>query len=63
MVKGENTHKYEKGVSYIHFFRYYESAEYYFKRYRVSMNIIDEYIAYMTANKFSFKKMNRLWFL
>lgn len=50
VVCGENTHRYEKGTSYIHFFRYYESAEYYFKKYRVSMNHIDEYIAYMTAN-------------
>lgn len=50
VVQGENTHKYEKGTSYIHFFRYYESAEYYFKRYRVSMNPLDEYVLYMTAN-------------
>lgn len=50
VVCGENTHRYEKGKSYIHFFRYYESAEYYFKRYRVSMNSIDEYVLYMTAN-------------
>lgn len=50
VVQGENTHRYEKGVFYIHFFRYYESAEYFFKRYRVSMNFLDEYIVYMTAN-------------
>ncbi len=50
VVKGQNTHHYEDGTSYIHFFRYSESAEYYFKRYRVSMNHLDEYIAYMTAN-------------
>ena len=50
VVQGENTHQYEKGVSYIHFFRYYESAEYFFKRYRVSMNDLDEYVLYMTAN-------------
>lgn len=50
VVQGENTHQYEENTSYIHFFRYYESAEYYFKRYCVSMNFLDEYIAYMTAN-------------
>lgn len=47
---GENTHRYEECTSYIHFFRYYESAEYYFKRYRLSMNQLDKYIVYMTAN-------------
>ena len=50
VVQGENTHQYEKNTSYIHFFRYYESAEYYFKRYRVSMNKLDKYVLYMTAN-------------
>lgn len=50
VVQGENTHRYEKGVSYIHFFRYYESAEYYFKKYQASMDSLDEYIAYMVAN-------------
>lgn len=50
VVQGENTHRYETGISYIHFFRYYESAEYFFKRPRVSMNSLDEYIAYMTVN-------------
>lgn len=50
IVKGENTHKYDKGVNYIHFFRYYESAEYYFKRYRAAMNLLDEYVLYMVAN-------------
>lgn len=50
VVYGENTHKYEKGTSYIHFFRYSNSAEYFFKRYRASMNYLDEYIAYMVAN-------------
>lgn len=50
VVQGENTHQYEKNTSYIHFFRYYESAEYYFKRYRVSMNELDEYVLYMSAN-------------
>lgn len=50
VVQGENTHKYEKGTNYIHFFRYYESAEYFFKRYRAPMNSLDEYIVYMVAN-------------
>lgn len=50
VVQGENTHKYDANSLYIHFFRYYESAEYYFKRYHGSMNFLDEYILYMTAN-------------
>ena len=50
LVKGDNTHKYEKDTSYIHFFRYYESAENYFKQYRPAMNSLDRYIAYMVAN-------------
>lgn len=50
VVQGENTYKYEPGISYIHFFRYYESAKYLFERYRPTMNSLDRYIAYMTAN-------------
>lgn len=50
VVAGENTHQYEIDTTYIHFFRYWQSAEYFFKRYRVAMNRLDEYIAYMTAN-------------
>lgn len=50
VIQGENTHKYELSSSYIHFFRYYESAEYFFKRDCMSMNCLDEYIVYMIAN-------------
>jgi len=50
IVPGENTHKYEANTSYVHFFRYSDSAEYFFKKHRVSMNSLDEYIAYMVAN-------------
>lgn len=50
VVAGENAHQYEIDTTYIHFFRYWQSAEYFFKRCRVAMNRLDEYIAYMTAN-------------
>ena len=50
IVEGENTHKYENNASYIHFFRYYESAEQYFKKYHISLNSQDKYIAFMVAN-------------
>ena len=50
LAKGENTHKYEKNASYIHFFRYFESAEQYFKKYHISLCSQDKYIAYMVAN-------------
>lgn len=29
---GDNSHKYEDGIEYIHFFRYAKDAEYYFRR-------------------------------
>lgn len=52
IVEGQNTHHYVKGEEYIHFFRYSQSAEYYYnqRRFCSLVNSLDSYIAYMTAN-------------
>jgi len=50
VVNGENTHIYQPGVNYIHFFKYSQAAEYYLKRCGFQMNHLDTYIAYMVAN-------------
>lgn len=47
VVRGENTHQYQEGINYIHFFRYHESAEFYFSNNHVTQN---PRIAYMVAN-------------
>lgn len=50
IIQGENTHNYEENVSYYHFFRYSQSAEFYLKNHHFKMNSQDHYIAYMIAN-------------
>lgn len=47
ITRGENTHEYQAGVDYIHFFRYQESAEYYHKN---TFAMENPRIAYMVAN-------------
>lgn len=47
ITKGENTHNYQEGINYIHFFRYNESAEYY---HNYSVGRQNPHIAYMVAN-------------
>lgn len=47
---GSNTYQYEIGKEYVHFFRYYESAEYYKKRSEKEKNHLDKYVLIMTAN-------------
>lgn len=47
ITRGENTHEYQTGVEYIHFFRYYEAAEFYHQH---SFSIHNPHIAYMVAN-------------
>lgn len=47
IIKGENTHEYQEGVDYIHFFRFHESAEYYHNNTFAMQN---PRIAYMVAN-------------
>lgn len=49
-IFGFNTYQYEMGKNYIHFFRYYESAEYYKKRSEKENNHLDKYVLIMTAN-------------
>lgn len=51
IAKGENTHVYEKGISYLHFFRYSEFAEYYFEIQRKSViDVVDSYVLFLVAN-------------
>ena len=45
--KGANTHKYEKDISYIHFFRYKKSAEYYLNN---NSSFFNPFILYMIAD-------------
>lgn len=47
ITKGENTHKYNKGVDYVHFFRYHESAVFFYTNHYTMNN---PYVAYMVAN-------------
>ncbi len=49
-IFGSNTYQYETGKNYIHFFRFYESAEYYKKRSTKESNHLDKYVLIMTAN-------------
>lgn len=51
IIQGENTHNYEENISYYHFFRYSQSAEFYLKKHQLfKINSQDHYIAYMIAN-------------
>lgn len=50
LLKGQNTHKYEISKKYIHFFRYSQSAEYFKDTLLYTMNPLDKYVAFMTAN-------------
>lgn len=45
--KGANTHKYEKDISYIHFFKYKKSAEYYLNN---NSSFFNPFILYMIAD-------------
>lgn len=47
IFKGANTHKYELNQSYIHFFKYKKSAEYYLKN---NSSFFNPFILYMTAD-------------
>lgn len=49
-VKGANTHNYQAGVDYIHFFRYQESAQYYQDVDFCNLSSEDKRIAFMVAN-------------
>lgn len=46
-TKGENTHNYQEGIDYIHFFKYSQSAEFYHNN---NLEIQNPHIAYMVAD-------------
>ena len=50
LIRGNNTHQYDTTKSYIHFFRYSQSAEFYHRAYIRTCDPLDNYIAYMVAN-------------
>lgn len=50
LIKGNNTHNYQKGIDYVHFFRFSKDAEIYAKKPITSINSLDHYIAFMVVN-------------
>lgn len=51
LIKGDNTHYYQEGIRYKHFFRYEEDAKSYFYRNHFAiLSSLEHYVAFMVVN-------------